>query len=61
MSRGSQHLVRGANGHAKELGISPLYSGSRIEDEGIFLGIHREWIRLMTQGFEKEARNGYGS
>ena len=48
MSRGAVHEVQGADERARLLGIKPLLSGARIEDEGILFSQHRRWAELMA-------------
>ncbi|MBV2133339.1 Rieske 2Fe-2S domain-containing protein [Pseudomonas sp. MAP12] len=52
MSRGMTQEIKGPDDLANELGISPASSGSKIEDEGIFLAQHLRWLELM--GFKGE-------
>jgi benzoate/toluate 1,2-dioxygenase alpha subunit len=49
LSRGARNQVAGANGHAKELGISPVSSGEASADEGIYIGQYMQWVDLMTE------------
>lgn len=48
LSRGARNQVRGANRHARDLGIEPCSSGEACADEGILIGQYRNWVRLMT-------------
>ncbi|WP_298214530.1 Rieske 2Fe-2S domain-containing protein [Acidocella sp.] len=50
MSRGAAHEVAGADDFARGLGLSPRSSGTKIEDEGIFVAQHKRWLELMRAG-----------
>lgn len=52
LSRGARNQVQGANGHARDLGIAPVSSGEACADEGIFIGQYRQWVELMSRGWE---------
>ncbi|MBT3410384.1 MAG: Rieske 2Fe-2S domain-containing protein [Gammaproteobacteria bacterium] len=54
MSRGAANFIPGPDQYAEELGLSPLGSGSQLEDEGIIVTQHRRWLHLMEQGQQKE-------
>lgn len=47
-SRGIDHLTTEPDTHAKALGITPTLCGSKFEDEGVYIGLWKEWRRLMT-------------
>lgn len=52
-ARGTTALIEGPDEHAKELGLSPVTSVSgsyEIQDETVFHGVYREWLRLMKGG-----------
>ncbi|MDD2795405.1 aromatic ring-hydroxylating dioxygenase subunit alpha [Acidocella sp.] len=50
MCRGAAHEISGGDEFARELGISPRSSGTKIEDEGIFVAQHKRWLELMQTG-----------
>ncbi|MCX2975470.1 benzoate 1,2-dioxygenase large subunit [Halieaceae bacterium IMCC8485] len=54
MSRGAANFIPGPDQYAEELGLSPLGSGSQLEDEGIIVTQHRRWLHLMEQGQQQE-------
>ncbi|WP_454830415.1 Rieske 2Fe-2S domain-containing protein [Paraburkholderia xenovorans] len=54
MSRGATHEISGADERARALGIAPLSSGARIEDEGIFVAQHQRWLDLMSANSKGE-------
>ena len=54
LSRGAPLWVQGPDDNAKQLGITPLLSGERSEDEGLFVCQHEYWLRVMQEALEKE-------
>ncbi|HIE86965.1 MAG: Rieske 2Fe-2S domain-containing protein [bacterium] len=57
ISRGAIQQVDGGNQYAEEIGLKPHSSGAALEDEGIFIAQHRNWLKLMTQGIANDAKN----
>jgi benzoate/toluate 1,2-dioxygenase alpha subunit len=55
MSRGAQHWIDGPDDYAKELGLEPVSSGVRTEDEGLYLVQHGYWKQEMRKAVEAEA------
>jgi benzoate/toluate 1,2-dioxygenase subunit alpha len=47
MSRGAQHWIPGADAAAEAIGLKPLMSGARTEDEGLFVLQHKYWQETM--------------
>ena len=56
MSRGAAHWVPGADAAAAAIGLKPLLSGLRTEDEGLFVVQHKYWHDAMTRALEGESR-----
>ncbi|KAF3997620.1 benzoate 1,2-dioxygenase large subunit [Glaciimonas immobilis] len=54
MCRGSQHWIEGADEAAKELGLKPLMSGVKTEDEGLYTIQHRYWLNVMKKALLEE-------
>ncbi|WP_404994863.1 Rieske 2Fe-2S domain-containing protein [Cupriavidus pauculus] len=54
MSRGAPLWVRGPDANAKGMGLNPLISGERSEDEGLFVVQHEYWMRVMRDALRKE-------
>jgi benzoate/toluate 1,2-dioxygenase alpha subunit len=54
LTRGATHWITGPDEEAKALGIEPIMSGARTEDEGLFVVQHRQWTERMAQAVEKE-------
>jgi benzoate/toluate 1,2-dioxygenase alpha subunit len=55
MSRGAQHWIDGPDDDAKELGLDPVSSGVRTEDEGLYLVQHGYWKKELRKAVEAEA------
>jgi len=58
LSRGAVHWIEGPDDNAKAVGLEPLLSGTRSEDEGIFVRQHEYWAQALIAGVEREARAG---
>jgi benzoate/toluate 1,2-dioxygenase alpha subunit len=54
LSRGAKHWIRGPNAVAEAIGLNPLMSGARIEDEGLFLVQHKYWQEAMRRALAAE-------
>jgi benzoate/toluate 1,2-dioxygenase alpha subunit len=54
MSRGAMHWIDGADEAAKEIGLQPVMSGLKTEDEGLYTVQHRYWLDSMKQAMGKE-------
>lgn len=48
VSRGAAHEIEGGDDRAQALGLKPLRSGAKVEDEGIVLPQHERWMELMA-------------
>ena len=55
MSRGAAHWIEGPDEDAKALGLNPVSSGARPEDEGLFLVQHGYWKQQLQKGLDIEA------
>lgn len=49
ISRGSAHWTDGADDQARALGINPVLSGKKVEDEGLFVIHHRHWKDYLVR------------
>ncbi|MFG1183973.1 Rieske 2Fe-2S domain-containing protein [Xanthobacter aminoxidans] len=49
LSRGAPLWIEGPDENAMRLGIRPLLSGERSEDEGLFVRQHEYWAKVMRQ------------
>jgi len=54
MSRGAQHWITGADDAADAIGLKPLLSGARTEDEGLFVVQHKYWQETMQRAVAAE-------
>jgi benzoate/toluate 1,2-dioxygenase alpha subunit len=57
MTRGATHWVEGADENAEVIGLKPLLSGKRTEDEGLFVVQHQYWQETMRRALAAEAEN----
>ena len=49
LSRGAQHWIEGADEGAAAIGLKPVLSGAKTEDEGLFAVQHRYWMQTMQR------------
>ena len=61
MSRGAGHWIDGPDDYAKELGLEPVSSGQRTEDEGLYLVQHGYWKKAMRDAVEAETAEAQGA
>ena len=54
MSRGAQHWINGPDEAANAIGLKPLLSGTRTEDEGLFVVQHKYWQQAMQTALATE-------
>ncbi|HEX2941137.1 MAG TPA: benzoate 1,2-dioxygenase large subunit [Rhodopila sp.] len=54
MSRGALHWIPGADAAAEAIGLKPLMSGARTEDEGLFVVQHKYWQEAMQRALSAE-------
>jgi benzoate/toluate 1,2-dioxygenase subunit alpha len=54
LSRGAPLWVEGADENAQKMGLKPLISGERSEDEGLFVCQHEYWVQTMREALKKE-------
>jgi benzoate/toluate 1,2-dioxygenase alpha subunit len=54
MSRGAPLWVHGPDENAKGMGLNPVISGERSEDEGLFVVQHEYWAKVMREALQKE-------
>jgi benzoate/toluate 1,2-dioxygenase alpha subunit len=57
MSRGSTHWIQGPDDDASALGINPVLSGVKVEDEGLYPVMHSYWLQVMQQAVDAEAKS----
>ena len=56
LSRGAVHWVEGADDNAKAMGLEPLISGNRSEDEGLFVRQHEYWAQTLIAALDAGAK-----
>ncbi len=54
MSRGAPLWIHGADDNAHRMGLNPLISGERSEDEGLFVCQHEYWAKVMRDALARE-------
>ncbi|UFS64658.1 Rieske 2Fe-2S domain-containing protein [Paracoccus denitrificans] len=54
MSRGAPLWIDGPDENARRMGLKPLLSGERSEDEGLFVCQHEYWAKLMREALSAE-------
>lgn len=54
LSRGAAHWIDGPDDNARSLGLQPLLSGERSEDEGLFVRQHEYWAEALSLGLRRE-------
>ena len=55
VSRGAAHWIAGPDETAQRLGLNPVMSGLKTEDEGLYTVQHRYWVEAMQQALDKDA------
>ncbi|MCA3641937.1 MAG: benzoate 1,2-dioxygenase large subunit [Methylobacterium sp.] len=56
LSRGATHWIKGADADAESIGMKPLLSGKKTEDEGLFVVQHAYWKQALIDGLRKDQR-----
>ena len=54
MCRGAEHWIPGADEAAQSIGLQPLMSGKRTEDEGLFVLQHKYWQEAMIRALAED-------
>lgn len=54
LSRGAPLWVAGPDENAKKMGMTPLISGGRSEDEGLFVCQHEYWAKTLQKALQQE-------
>jgi benzoate/toluate 1,2-dioxygenase subunit alpha len=54
MCRGAEHWIEGADDGAEAIGLKPVMSGRKTEDEGLFVVQHKHWQDVMKTGIAKD-------
>jgi len=58
LSRGAPLWIDGPDENARRMGIAPLLSGERSEDEGLFVRQHEYWAKVMRDALSMEKSGG---
>uniref|UniRef100_Q47CC3 Benzoate 1,2-dioxygenase, alpha subunit n=1 Tax=Dechloromonas aromatica (strain RCB) TaxID=159087 RepID=Q47CC3_DECAR len=54
MSRGAEHWVEGPDAEADKIGLKPILSGVKTEDEGLYVAQHTYWLEQMHRAHAAE-------
>lgn len=54
LSRGAQRWIDGADDNAQAMGMRPLLSSGRSEDEGLFVRQHAYWAQTLRDGLRAQ-------
>jgi benzoate/toluate 1,2-dioxygenase alpha subunit len=54
LSRGAAHWINGPDEASEAIGMKPLMSGEKTEDEGLFVVQHRHWHEVMEKALAVE-------
>ncbi|WP_437882265.1 Rieske 2Fe-2S domain-containing protein [Pseudomonas sp. LRF_L74] len=54
LSRGASHWIEGPDDNARAMGMQPLLSGVKSEDEGLFVRQHAYWAQAMRKAIDSE-------
>jgi benzoate/toluate 1,2-dioxygenase alpha subunit len=55
LSRGATRWIEGPDENARAIGLKPLLSGERSEDEGLFVRQHEHWARVLRSAVAQRA------
>lgn len=53
LSRGATHWIDGPDAGADAIGMKPLMSGAKTEDEGLFVLQHKYWMETLSNAVKK--------
>lgn len=53
MSRGAEHWIYGPDDNANAMGLNPILSGRKSEDEGLFLTQHEYWKNTLIDSIQE--------
>ncbi|KQX25619.1 MULTISPECIES: Rieske 2Fe-2S domain-containing protein [unclassified Sphingomonas] len=54
LSRGAVRWIDGPDDNARAMGLAPLLSGERSEDEGLFVRQHHYWAQALREGLIRD-------
>lgn len=55
MSRGAEHWIEGPDEEAGKIGLKPILSGVKTEDEGLYVAQHSYWLDEMRKAVAASA------
>ncbi|MBB5878771.1 Rieske 2Fe-2S domain-containing protein [Xanthomonas sp. 3498] len=58
LSRGAPLWIEGPDDNARRMGLKPLLSGERSEDEGLFVRQHAYWAQAMRAAIARDRAEG---
>ncbi|MCJ2141581.1 Rieske 2Fe-2S domain-containing protein [Methylobacterium sp. E-066] len=58
LSRGATHWIDGPDDNARTMGLEPKLSGTRSEDEGLFVRQHAYWAETLLKALEGPSGDG---
>ncbi len=61
LSRGATRWIAGPDGNARAMGIEPLLSGERSEDEGLFVRQHEYWAQSLIAAIDRDGGGNGGA
>ncbi|MGC5799654.1 Rieske 2Fe-2S domain-containing protein [Sphingomonas sp. NFX23] len=61
LSRGATHWVMGPDDNARAMGLEPILSGDRSEDEGLFVRQHEYWAKTLIAAIDTDGGGDDGS
>lgn len=61
LTRGATQWIEGPDEDARALGVNPILSGARTEDEGLFVIQHKQWTERMARAIAKERQTAPAS
>ncbi|MDO6415309.1 Rieske 2Fe-2S domain-containing protein [Sphingomonas sp. BIUV-7] len=61
LSRGAGHWLPGPDDNARAQGLEPRLSGSRSEDEGLFVRQHEYWARALLAAIDRNGGDNGGN
>ena len=54
LTRGAKQWITGPDEDARAIGLNPILSGARTEDEGLFVVQHSQWVARMNAAITDE-------
>lgn len=61
LSRGAVRWIEGPDANALAMGLEPLLSGERSEDEGLFVRQHEYWAKVLIEAVDRDGGGDGGT